>query len=458
MSTTSRSRTALVMLATMLATATGTVLVMQQCSAAVPPPIAVSDQPTLAPMLERVLPAVVNVVTETESEVAHPLMNDPFFRRFFDMPEGKRRSSGLGSGVIINADKGYVLTNAHVVANATKITLKLHDDRETEAELIGSDPETDLALLKIDEDDLVQVPLGDSDQTRVGDFVVAVGNPFGLNQTVTSGIVSGLGRSGMGNRYEDFIQTDASINPGNSGGALVDLNGRLIGINTAILSRGGGNIGIGFAIPVNLAQAVVAQIIEYGEVQRGMLGVIGQDLTGDLAEAFGHGTTHGVVVAEVIPDSAAEKAGIKSGDIIVGVDGKPLKDFGQLRNSIGLMRIGDEVKLDIVREGKRIEIEAEIGEPTELGSATATDTLHAGLAGATFTNNAEGAKGVLVSAVEEGSEAHRNGLRQGDVITSLNRKPVETVQQLRKLTRNTDERLVLHIKRGAGALFLVIDG
>lgn len=443
---------------TALLTAGATAVFMQQCSAAVPPPVAVSDQPTLAPMLERILPAVVNVTTESESDISHPLMNDPFFRRFFDMPEQKRRSTGLGSGVIIDAGKGHVLTNAHVVAGASKITLKLNDERDVEAELVGSDPDTDLALLKIPDDDLVDVPLGDSDAVRVGDFVVAVGNPFGLNQTVTSGIVSGLGRSGIGNRYEDFIQTDASINPGNSGGALVNLKGELVGINTAILSRGGGNIGIGFAIPINLAQAVVKQILEYGEVQRGMLGIIGQDLTGELAEAFGRDSTHGVVVAEVIPDSAADKAGVQKGDIITAVDGKEIKDFGQLRNTIGLLRIGDDVELDIIREGKAMQIDAEIGEPADLSSEVdgGSDSLHAGLKGARFEASDDATPGIQVAAVEPGSPAFTNGLRPGDVITTVNRRDIASLSEFREAISDVDGRLVLHIKRGEGALFLVI--
>jgi serine protease Do/serine protease DegQ len=272
-------------------------------NAAVPPALIEQQGPTLAPMLKKVMPAVVNIVATSEVQMArNPLMEDPFFRHFFDMPQQpqRRSNSSIGSGVIVDAAKGLILTNDHVVANADSITVRLSDDREIEAELIGSDPETDIAVLKIKASKLQSLPIGDSQNLQVGDFVVAVGNPFGLRQTVTSGIVSGLGRSGLGKRYEDFIQTDASINPGNSGGALIDLKGRLIGINTAILSRSGGNIGIGFAIPMQLASTVMAQILEHGEVQRGRLGVVGQDLDKDLAKAFGLERTRGVVVAQVV--------------------------------------------------------------------------------------------------------------------------------------------------------------
>lgn len=431
---------------------------------AVPPSVIEQQGPTLAPMLKNVLPAVVNIVATGEVEMArNPLFDDPFFRHFFDMPQQPRRrqNNSIGSGVIVDAKKGIVLTNDHVVANADDITVRLSDDREIEAELVGSDPETDVAVLRIKAKNLTALPLGNSDSLQVGDFVVAVGNPFGLRQTVTSGIVSGLGRSGLGKRYEDFIQTDASINPGNSGGALVDLQGRLVGINTAILSRGGGNIGIGFAIPVSLAKTVMSQILEHGSVERGRLGVIGQDLNKDLAKAFGLERTRGVVVAQVLPDSAADKAGIKSGDVIVRVNKQEVRDFGQLRNAIGLLRIGDKAKIELLRDGKPRVVTAKIEAAPE-EEVTASDNLHEGLSGATFTELDENhplatrvEAGVVVKTVEANSPAAQYGLRPGDVITSVNRQPVESLKQFRKAAKGKG-RLLLHLRRGNGAMFILI--
>ena len=312
--------------------------------------------PSLAPMLKSITPGVVNIAVKGRVREQNPLLQDPFFRQFFNIPKNQqfqeRETQATGSGVIVDAAKGYVLTNAHVVEHETSITVTTKDNRRLAAKLIGRDAATDVAVLKIEPGNLTAVPLGDSDKLQVGDFVVAIGNPFGLGQTVTSGIVSALGRSGLGiEGYEDFIQTDASINPGNSGGALVDLRGDLVGINTAILAPGGGNIGIGFAVPINMAHEVMNQLLRYGEVTRGRIGVSIQDLTPDLAQAMNTRRLNGAVIAKVEPGSAADHAGLKTGDLVVAANGAAVHSGTQLRNAIGLTRIGDDVRLTIDRDG-----------------------------------------------------------------------------------------------------------
>jgi Do/DeqQ family serine protease len=311
--------------------------------------------PSLAPMLKNITPGVVNIAVKGRERIQNPLLQDPFFRRFFNVPQGQQsyaETQATGSGVIVDAAHGYVLTNAHVVANETSITVTTKDNRKFAAKLVGRDSETDVAVLKINADSLAAVPFGDSNRLQVGDFVVAIGNPFGLGQTVTSGIISALGRSGLGiEGYEDFIQTDASINPGNSGGPLVDLKGDLVGINTAILAPGGGNIGIGFAVPINMAHAVMDQLIRYGEVKRGRIGVTIQDLTPDLAQAMNTKHTNGAVIAKVEPGSPADRAGLKTGDLVVSANNVPVRSGTQLRNTIGLTRIGDDVNLTVDRGG-----------------------------------------------------------------------------------------------------------
>ncbi len=450
--------------------------------AAIPTPLLNSDEPTLAPMLDQVLPTVVNVIVtgKPQRRAANPLFNDPFFRRFFgepgqqgqpggpqQAPEGEA-PRGLGSGVIVDASKGIVLTNAHVVEDAEKIQIRLNDDREFEAEIVGSDPESDIAVLMIKDAgnlNLAELPVSDSDSLRVGDFVVAIGNPFGLRQTVTSGIVSGLGRHGLGKRYEDFIQTDASINPGNSGGALVNLKGELVGINTAILSRSGGNIGIGFAIPSNLAESTMGQILKFGEVRRGRLGVVGQDLTSELAKAFDLKVTQGVVVAQVVEDSAAEKAGIKERDVIIAVNDSPIRDFGQLANAIGLRQPSEKVKITLIRDGAQKTINATLAEQPEeevTASNGENDDMFDGLAGARLGSIPEDhplagqVQGVAVLAIAPGSPAARAGLQPGDIIASANRKEVTSLKDLKEIAGPDTKQLLLHIRRGRGALFLLI--
>jgi serine protease DegQ len=320
---------------------------------------------TLAPLLAQITPGVVNIAVRSRVErPANPLLEDPFFRRFFDLPEVPRQRDVLsaGSGVIVDARRGYVLTNSHVVANAEEVQVTLKDRRTFPARVLGSDPETDIALLQVDAPDLTAVPLGDSGRLQVGDVVIAIGNPFGLGQTVTSGIVSALGRSGLGiEGYEDFIQTDASINPGNSGGALVNSRGELVGINTAILGPTGGNIGISFAVPVNMARAVMTQLIEHGEVRRGRLGITIQDLTPALASSMGLDLRGGAVISEIEAGSAAARAGLASGDVIVAVNGQPVQDADDLRNLIGLMPVGTELAIVLYRNGRARSVSAQVG-------------------------------------------------------------------------------------------------
>ncbi len=424
-------------------------------------PVAADGQPvaTIAPMLERVLPSVVRISTEGREVVRSQLFDDPIFEHFFGAPQQRRerRTEGLGSGVIFDADKGYILTNAHVIDKAEQITVTLSDGRALEAKLIGADPDADVAVLQVKGDRLTGIPLGNSDSLRVGDFVVAIGNPFGLKQTVTSGIVSALGRSGLGiESYENFIQTDASINPGNSGGALVNLRGELVGINTAILGPNGGNIGIGFAIPINMAHAIARQLIEHGEVKRGRLGIGIQDLTPELARAFGIERTGGAVVSQVEEGSPAAAAGIKPGDVIVAVDGHPIADSGQLRNRIGLLRVGTKVDLELIREGRRLNVSARVEEirKTELSGSKAAGGR---LAGATFAEaDLRGRRHVIVSEIEQGSPAARSGLREGDIIVSINRKPISSVDEIGEALKLNERGVLLNIVRDGRGLFLLI--
>jgi len=433
---------------------------LQTAVAKPPPPGA-----TIAPMLEKVLPAVVNISTRTRAKVQrHPLLDDPFFGRFFAIPEGRRsepQKQSLGSGVIIDSGKGYILTNQHVIEGADEITVTLRDQRQFSAEVVGSDPEVDLALLRIEASDLVALPVANSDEVRVGDFVVAIGSPFGLGQTVTYGIVSALGRSGLGiEGYEDFIQTDASINPGNSGGPLVNMNGELVGVNTAIVGPSGGNIGIGFAIPGNMAGAIMEHLSAYGEVRRGQLGVAVQDLTPELAQAFGLERRGGAVVAQVTPGSAAEQAGLRSGDVIVSLDGRAVSSSSDLRNAIGLLRVGTHVSLGVLRKGKALTLPAVIADPQASAAPAAAVSRH--LAGAVLGPVSDNhplvgrVAGIEVLEVERGSPAWSAGLRAEDIIVSINQLPVASLEDVAAAVKRNPDALLLNIRREEGALFVVI--
>ena len=421
--------------------------------------------PTLAPMLEQSRPAVVNIATRSLIPVQdNPLLNDPFFRRFFNIPEQQprqRTAQSLGSGVIFDAKKGLVLTNNHVIHRADEITVSLTDGRSFPAELVGSDPATDVALIKIPAEQLTALPLADSDKLRVGDFVVAIGNPFGLGQTVTSGIVSALGRSGLGiEGYENFIQTDASINPGNSGGALVNLRGELVGINTAIFSPGqkAGNIGIGFAIPSNMVKQITDQLIEHGEVRRAYLGVQMQDITPDLAKAFEIDSQQGAVVTRIQKDSAAEKAGLKVGDVVTAIDGDTLMSADSLRNTIGLLMVDQSIQLDIIRDGKPQTLHATVEETKK---KAVQGPIHSKLSGATFGDIEESSpyfgkiKGVMIYSVKRNSPAWNAGLRDNDIITSVNKQAIESLDSFKPLVYN-DQQLLINLTRNGRAMFIIL--
>jgi serine protease Do/serine protease DegQ len=390
----------------------------------------------------------------------HPLLNDPLFQRFFkgfeNVPQRKEVKS-LGSGVIIDADAGYIVTNHHVIDGADEIAVTLYDGTQLEAKIIGSDPEADVAILKVEHENLTHIPFADSSKLRVGDFTVAIGNPFGLGQTVTSGIVSALGRTGLGiEGYEDFIQTDASINPGNSGGALVNLRGELIGINTAILASGGsGNVGIGFAIPINMVRELIGQLIEYGEVRRGMLGVIMQNLTPELAGAFGLDLHQGVVISQVVENSAASKAGLQAGDVVSEINGTPVKSASAMRNMVGLMRVGAKMDITVIREGEEKKLTAYIQDEVE--QAVAGEKLNPRLAGAQIEGHDEnGSKYLVVADVTRGSAAWNARLRKDDLILSVNRTPVKTLVDLKKMVSMNDQQILFNVQRGQTALFILI--
>jgi len=389
------------------------------------------------------------------------MMRDPFFRRFFEGPDPpQRRERSAGSGVIVDAARGLVITNHHVVRDAQEIVVLLKDRRVYKAEFVGSDPGTDIAVLRIPAEKLTAIRIGDSDAVNVGDFAVAIGNPFGIGQTVTSGIVSALGRSGIGEGYEEFIQTDASINPGNSGGALVNLRGELIGINTAIIGPSGGNVGIGFAVPTNMARAVIEQILKYGEVRRGRLGVETQDLTPETAKQLGVTITEGAVVLRVEKGSAAEKAGLRPKDIVVAVAERPIRASAELRNRVGLTPIGEEVDMTVLREGKTIRIRARVGELYQSTSVVGEGVPQ--LAGLKVADIQPGmpmhgqVEGVFVAGVERESAAFKNGLRAGDVIFGVGRARVRSVKQFSESLRTAEQPLRLALLRGDYRLQLVI--
>jgi len=434
--------------------------------AALPQAVGETPMPSLAPMIKRVSPAVVNIATRgtiRERAPQNPLLEDPFFRRFFDIPDmpRERQFQSAGSGVIFDAKNGYIVTNAHVVDNATEITVTLQDGRDLTATVVGSDVPSDVAVLKVPTENLTQVALGDSTKLEVGDFVVAIGNPFGLQHTVTSGIVSGLGRSGINpDGYEDFIQTDASINPGNSGGALVNLRGELVGINSAILSRSGGNIGIGFAIPVNMARGIMDQLLKYGSVKRGLLGVNIYSLTPDMAKSLNLPNTQGVLVSQVNEGSAAEKAGIKAGDVITSINGQTIKSNSELRNAVGLSRVGEKLDVALIRDRKPMHVIAVITElpapstnnTSKGGKSGDTASIHPGLAGATLAD-APSDGGVTVKAIEPRSAADQARLRTGDRIESVNSKSVANLNELRDAAKRGGT-MVLTVRRGNAVVMI----
>ena len=426
------------------------------------------EVPSLAPLVKESAPAVVIVATQgklqqPQTQEPHPFFDHPFFERYFgERPNPQpRRPRAMGSGVIVDAENGYLLTNHHVIDNAEQITVALTDRREFEAEVVGADPETDIALLKIDADSLTALPFADSNELQVGDYVVAIGNPFGLGQTITAGIVSAVGRSGLRlESYEDFIQTDAAINVGNSGGALINLKGELVGINTAIFSGRGGNIGIGFAIPINMARQIMDQLLTHGEIQRGRIGVQIQDLIPDLAEALGTSHERGAVVAQVIPGTPAEAAGIQIGDVIVEMNGEPVVGSSDLRNKVGLLRVGDAVRLTIERDGKPMTIELAVGESSEvaLGAGSQIPQLEGVVLGPLTPSSPlhEEVEGVLVIEVEVDTPAWNAGLREGDVIVEVNRREVKSTDEILEAFEESVPPLLLNIRRGDGARFILI--
>nr|WP_067291729.1 Do family serine endopeptidase [Marinobacterium profundum] len=418
------------------------------------------ELPSLAPMLEQVNPAVVNISTYTsKQQQQNPLLQDPFFRRFFNIPDEqarprpRRRQTSAGSGVIVDAANGSIITNFHVIKGADEIQVSLIDGRTFEAQLVGGDPEVDIAVLKIEADALTAVTLADSDNLRVGDFVVAIGNPFGLGQTITTGVVSALGRSGLGiEGYEDFIQTDASINPGNSGGALVNLRGELVGINTAIIAPGGSSVGIGFAIPVNMAQASAAQILEHGEVKRGQIGVAIQDMTPALQKAFKLANGQkGVLVTDVKKGSEADKAGLEAGDLIMAVNGQATPSTGQLRNSIAFSDIGETLTLKVLRDGRTLTLEVDVGESADW----AIKAEHPLLQNVMLQPNPKG-PGVQIKALAPDSMAAANGLRANDVLLSVNRIRVDSAEDIAQALQNSKDPVLLQVERGGGVFYLVI--
>jgi Do/DeqQ family serine protease len=409
--------------------------------------------PSLAPLLEDVTPAVVNIAVLSGSpEQDNPLFQDPFFRRFFGLPDRPQPRLSAGSGVIVDAAAGYVLTNHHVIQGAREVMVTLKDRRQLQAKIVGSDAGTDIALLQVKADNLKALAFGDSDSLRVGDYVLAIGNPFGLGQTVTSGIVSALGRTGLSiEGYEDFIQTDAAINPGNSGGALVNLRGELIGINSAIFGPNGGNVGIGFAVPSRMARAVMAQLIKYGEMRRGRFGATSQDLTPDLAGALGLDVKEGVVIVEVVPGGPAQRAGLRRGDVVTHINGRKVRSSADLRNQVGLLAPGEPIELRVVRDGQTRTIRARI-ESVPSGRASGAEAVPELTGAAVGDSDA----GVVVVTVEPGTPAWHHGLREGDIIAGVNRRPVRNVRELLSALSKAERPILLNVVRGDYVFAIVL--
>ncbi|AEW44329.1 periplasmic serine protease Do, heat shock protein [Serratia symbiotica str. 'Cinara cedri'] len=439
-----------------------------------------SSLPSLASMLEKVMPSVVSINVEGSTMINTPRMppqfqlflgeDSPFCRNGSpfqgsplcqigpDSQQGTQQNfQALGAGVVIDAAKGYVVTNNHVVDNANKIQVKLSDGRRYDAKVIGKDMRSDIALLQLkDFKNLAAIKIADSDQLRVGDYAVAIGNPYGLGETATAGIISALGRSGLNiENYENFIQTDAAINRGNSGGALVNLNGELIGINTAILAPDGGNIGIGFAIPSNMVKNLTVQMVEYGQVKRGELGIKGTELNSELAKVMKIDAQRGVFVSQVIPKSSAARAGIKAGDAIVTMNGKVISSFSSFRAEIGTLPIGSKISLGIIRDSKLMTIDATLEQ--SLQTQVESGNIYTGIEGAELSNLQIGAqKGVKVDSVKDGSAAARIGLKKGDIIMGVNQQMIQNLGELRKILDSLPPVLALNIQRGENQIYLLI--
>lgn len=443
---------------------------------------AVQPVPSLAPMLEKVMPSVVSITVEGNAPAnsakasrnfqqffgdnspfcqdGSPFQSSPFCQGGGGGADGnapQQKFSALGSGVIIDAAKGYAVTNNHVVDNATVIKVQLSDGRKFDAKVVGKDPRSDIALIQLqDPKNLTAVKMADSDDLRVGDYTVAIGNPYGLGETVTSGIVSALGRSGLNvENYENFIQTDAAINRGNSGGALVNLNGELIGINTAILAPDGGNIGIGFAIPSNMVKNLTSQMVEFGQVRRGELGIMGTELNSELAKAMKVDAQRGAFVSQVMPNSSAAKAGIKAGDVITTINGKTISSFAALRAEVGSMPVGSKITLGLLREGKPITVKLELQQSSQTQVDSAT--IFTGIEGAEMSNRSgKDQKGVQVTSVKAGSPAERIGLKKGDIIVGINQEAVNNIAELRKIMESKPSVMALNIQRGDSSLYLLM--
>ncbi|HET7558021.1 MAG TPA: Do family serine endopeptidase [Rhodanobacteraceae bacterium] len=456
-----RSRRPLILI---LLLALAAALALAACGNAgtLPPSVNGQPLPSLAPMLSKVSPAVVNISSTTHRRVVDPFFSDPIMRQFFGMPNLPSREQveqSLGSGVIVDAGKGYILTNNHVVAGADDIRVTLTDGRNFKARLIGADPATDIAVIQIPAQKLTALPIADSKKVRVGDFVVAIGDPFGLGQSATSGIISGLQRQDLrSNGYQNYIQTDASINPGNSGGALVNLAGELVGINSMIYSPSGASAGLGFAIPSDLAVSVMQQLVKSGHVSRGSLGVEAQDLTPQVATALGTSAHSGALITEVTPGSPAAKAGLKPGDLVVAVDGKPIDNAQDLRNAQGLKPLGTTLQLGIERGSKHMQVSATLAADANTVSGASLDPR---LAGASFVElpgslRQQGASGVGISDVDANSRAEQQGLQSGDIVVGVNNTATPNLATLRRVLAAHPKRLLLVIVRGGQIAQLLI--
>jgi len=414
---------------------------------------------SLPDLIEKTSPAVVRIAIRGKMKSQpNPFFDDPFFERFFGQPQmpREREFGGGGSGVIVDGELGYIITNAHVIDRADEIKVFTKDGNEYDAEILGSDKGTDIALLKISSDEMMpEIQLGDSDTVRVGDSVVAIGAPFGLSQTVTSGIISALGRPQMtADGFGEMIQTDAAINPGNSGGALIDLDGKLIGVPSSIFTRGGGNIGIGFAIPVSTIKNITSQIIDFGSVKRGLLGVIISDLSEDVSEQLGLDIDQGALIQEVSPDSAAENAGLEPGDVIINVDGKEIENVNDLRNAIGLKRSGERVKVVIIRNNREMTKNAKLGE-IAVEQTVQAEQINSLLAGAELSDFVEDSdsmfgksQGVIILSIEPNSNADRARLKAGDIIWAVGNMEVENLQEFQSVTKDRDILILRVIRNG----------